>query len=39
MLKRLTFEPKKFCPARPPALNAGGAVAKNTKPRGQDEAI
>jgi hypothetical protein len=34
----LDFRTQKVLP-RPPALNAGGAVAKNTKPRGQDEAI
>ena len=34
----LGFQAQKVLP-RPPALNAGGAAAKNTKPRGQDEAV
>jgi len=34
----LGFQTQKVLP-RPPALNAGGAAAKNTKPMGQDEAV
>ena len=34
----LGFQTQKVLP-RSPALNAGGAAAKNTKPRGQDEAV
>jgi len=34
----LGFQTQKVLP-RPPALNVGGAAAKNTEPRAQDEAV